>query len=89
MAEKGCRTRRQVLRTGLAFTGGIAAVGATAATAQAQEKIDQKVVQYQAQPKDGQKCDQCVNWQPPNACKIVAGSISPNGWCVAFAPKES
>lgn len=56
--------------------------------AQAQQKIDQKLVQYQDQPKDGNECDKCVNWQPPNACKIVTGNINPHGWCVAFAPKE-
>jgi hypothetical protein len=30
-----------------------------------------------------------VNFVAPNACKVVKGVISPNGWCVAFAPKGS
>jgi len=47
------------------------------------------LVQYQQTPKDGQQCSLCVNWQPPNACKVVAGTINPNGWCVAFAPKSA
>jgi hypothetical protein len=28
-----------------------------------------------------------VNFVAPNACKVVSGTILPNGWCVAYAPK--
>jgi hypothetical protein len=45
-------------------------------------------VQYQPTPKDGAKCSTCVNFDPPAACKIVAGKISPEGWCIAYAPKD-
>ncbi len=68
---------------------GILVAGAVVARAAAQdEKVAQDVVQYQAMPKDGQECDKCVNWVAPNACKIVAGTINPKGYCVAYAPKE-
>ena len=77
-------TRRQIMRTGLTAFGSLAAVAAV----QAQEKIAQAQVQYQTMPKDGNKCSTCVNFEAPAACKIVAGSINPNGWCIAFAPKE-
>jgi hypothetical protein len=77
-------TRRLILRAGLAAVGGIIA----AAGAGAQEKIPQAQAQYQSTPKDGNKCIACVNFEAPASCKIVAGTISPNGWCVAFAPKE-
>jgi hypothetical protein len=80
-------TRRTVLRTGLAVVGGVAAAAA-ATTARAQDKIAQAQVQYQTTPKDGNQCNKCVNWEAPNACKIVAGTIVPTGWCVAFAPKD-
>ncbi len=76
-------TRRQVLRAGLAAVGTVAAV-----SARAQDKIAQAMVQYQTTPKDGAKCSLCVNWVAPNSCKIVAGTINPDGWCVAFAPKD-
>jgi hypothetical protein len=78
-------TRRQILRTGLAVVSGAVAVSG----AQAQDKMDPKIVQYQDTPKDGNKCDACVNWEPPAACKIVSGKISPNGWCIAYAPMEN
>ena len=81
-------TRRGIVRTGLGLVAGTAiAVTARRATAQDQ-KIDQKLVQYQETPKDGAECDKCVNFVAPNACKIVSGNINPKGWCVAYAPKE-
>ena len=79
-------SRRSMMRSGLMLaTAGLVAAGSARAQDQ---KIDQKLVQYQEMPKDGAECDKCVNWMPPNACKIVAGDINPKGWCVAFAPKE-
>ncbi len=77
-------TRRRILQAGLAAIGGVVAV-----RAQAQEKIAQAMVQYQTSPKNGQQCSTCVNFEAPSSCKIVAGTILPGGWCVAYAPKES
>ncbi len=81
-------SRRGILRTGLTILAGGMLV--TAARAQdADSKVEQSVVQYQGMPKDGAKCSGCVNFVAPNACKVVAGNISPEGWCVAYAPKGS
>jgi len=55
--------------------------------AAAQAKASQKSVSYQATPKGEQRCDGCSNFQPPNACKMVEGDISPQGWCSLFAKK--
>ncbi len=88
-------TRREILKAGLAAVGGVVAVGAAQAAETsalpklAQEKIAPAQVQYQTTPKDGQKCSMCVNFEAPNACKIVSGTIAPDGWCIAYAPKES
>ena len=78
-------SRRTAIKAGVATV--LAAAGVRAAVAQ--EKIAQAQVQYQDNPKDGAQCSKCVNWQPPNACTIVSGEIKPEGWCVAYAPKES
>ena len=76
---------RGIVRTGL----GLLAAGAVGGRASAQDaKVPQEAVQYQNMPKDGLECDKCVNWVEPNACKIVAGTINPKGYCVAYAPKE-
>ena len=54
----------------------------------AQQKLSQADAKYQTTPKGDQRCDGCVNFQPPNACKFVQGDISPNGWCQLFAAKS-
>ncbi|HYZ33216.1 MAG TPA: high-potential iron-sulfur protein [Crenalkalicoccus sp.] len=76
------QSRRTLLQAGLTV-----AAGGAAARATAQQKLAKELIMYQDQPKDGQQCSNCQHWQPPNACAIVAGEISPNGWCGAFAPK--
>ncbi len=85
MQNRNGASRRDMLRSGMMIVAG----ATVASTARAQdEKIAQELVQYQNEPKDGQKCNMCAQWVDPNACKIVAGKISPNGYCVAYAPKE-
>ena len=60
-------------------------LGLNLATAQA--KVPPKTVSYQATPKGEQRCEGCSNFQPPNACKMVEGEISPQGWCSLFTKK--
>ena len=55
--------------------------------AAAQQKIAQKLVQYQEKPKGPQECDTCLHFVAPNGCKMVEGKINPKGWCSLFAPK--
>lgn len=96
MTEKKTESaRRAVLQTGLgllaAGTGLIStrAMAAGVSPAKlAQEKLAHALVQYQDGPKDGVMCSKCAQFQAPNACVIVVSPINPNGWCVAFAPKE-
>ena len=80
------RISRRVLLTGTALALGTAAVAAVS-QAMAQVKISQAVANYQNTPKGDQRCDRCINFQPPNACKFVQGDISPSGWGQLFAPK--
>lgn len=35
----------------------------------------------------GQKCSGCALFTAPAGCKLVKGKISPNGYCIAYAPK--
>ena len=82
-------SRRAMLKAGLTvLAAGVAAL-ARQAHAQPPQKLAQKLVQYQDHPKGDAQCSKCVNFIAPNACKIVVGTISPNGWCVAFAPKAA
>ncbi len=77
-------SRRAVLQGGLTV---LAAGLSTRAQAQAPQKLAQKIVQYQPTPKNGQMCSNCVNFEPPNGCKLVEGPVAPTGWCIAFGPK--
>ena len=80
--SKDVSRRVALMRTALAV-GTAASVVVTRASAQ--QKVTQATVQYQNKPKGPQNCAACVNFQPPNACKFVQGTISPNGWCMLFS----
>jgi hypothetical protein len=54
---------------------------------QAVAKMNQKSVAYQDTPKGDQKCSNCSLFQEPNACTLVDGDISPEGWCRFWVKK--
>jgi len=50
-------------------------------------------MQYQEQPKNGQKCADCLQFIPgqqgaSGTCKVVEGPISAEGWCAAYVKKS-
>ena len=49
------------------------------------EKMSKEQAEYQDQPKDIRMCATCTLFEPPRACKVVEGDVSPYGWCKAFA----
>lgn len=65
-----------------------------AQTATAEAKGSKTQFKYQTSPNAGHKCSQCSLFiagssaKANGTCKLVDGSISPNGWCTAFAPKK-
>lgn len=83
-------TREQALKT-LMLPALAAAIGAT--TLEAEAKSSKTALKYQDHPKGTQKCSGCKLFVPGKtakamgSCKVVAGSISPNGWCMAYNPK--
>ena len=69
--------------------GGAAAasiLGVTSNLAEAQPKISKVAVNYQDHPDGDKRCDKCAQFQPPDACKMVEGPISPQGSCRIFVP---
>jgi hypothetical protein len=78
---------RRVLFTGTVIALGAAVVATAVSQAKAQQKISQNDAKYQSTPKGQQRCDGCINFQPPNACNFVEGEINPSGWCQLFYPK--
>jgi hypothetical protein len=58
------------------------------AAAQGFTKSPQQTAGYQDHPSGAERCGSCLNFQPPAACKVVAGRISPNGWCRIYAARH-
>jgi hypothetical protein len=64
-----------------------------AQTATAEAKGSQAQFKYQKTPSNGKKCSQCKFFLKGSSatangsCTLVAGTISPNGWCIAYAKK--
>jgi hypothetical protein len=87
-------SRRRVLRTltaALPVAVALPLLGSTApARAGSARKED---FHYQDHPNEGRHCASCTAFVPPadgqafGACNIVAGPVSPDGWCMAFTPK--
>ena len=77
------RSRRQVIR---AVVAGIpAAVLLRISSIEASEKMTRKQAEYQDRPDGIYSCGMCTLFEKPNACKVVEGEISIDGWCKAFA----
>ena len=72
-------SRRRVLIAGASIGGGwSAAVGAVL------QQMSQAAALYQDHPNNGFSCAACALFRPPAACVVVAGEISPAGWCRFF-----
>jgi hypothetical protein len=88
-----CVTRKEALTNLLVLPAlaGTLAVGATTiARADSRDTL-----KYQSTPKDGLKCSACALFVPGKSatadgtCKVITGSISPNGWCTAFSRRPA
>ena len=81
-------SRRTIVLRAIVGTAGFVASFARLKNAQA-AKFPQTspAVAYQPSPKDGHQCDGCTLFQPPNACQVLDGAISPTGWCKLWAKK--
>ncbi len=77
-------SRRMLLRgTGWGVIATIGGVGGVAA----HQQVSKQVVAYQDQPNGDKRCDRCVQFQPPSACKVVQGPIRPDGFCRLFVAR--
>ncbi len=53
------------------------------------QKVTHADANYQPMPKGQQRCEICLQFEPPDHCKIVQSPISARGWCQYFAAKEN
>lgn len=74
-------SRRSALLGGAGYVLSAATMFIMATGSARAAKLPKAVVDYKDTPHGNQKCSGCALFQPPHACKSVAGTISPNGWC--------
>jgi hypothetical protein len=56
--------------------------------AQAADKMTRAQAEYQDAPNGLYSCGMCSLFEAPNACKVVEGEVSKEGWCKAFALQD-
>jgi High potential iron-sulfur protein len=87
------KASRRIMLKNAAIVAGFSVAPWAVRPAAAQQKAAKPAMQYQEQPKNGQKCSECLQFIPGQqgangTCKVVEGPISPNGWCAAFVKKS-
>lgn len=85
LSDKRGLPRRHLLRAALFAVSG-AAIWATDIVS-AVAKMPKKAAGYKSTPKGKQSCSSCTHFQPPSSCVLVAGKISPHGWCRFYVKK--
>jgi hypothetical protein len=77
-------SRRSVLKSAVLLAGAACTGVLSRREALAQQKASKAAMKYQDHPNGDQKCSTCLQFVPPDSCKVVDGVISPNGYCIAW-----
>ena len=81
-------SRRSVLRrAAMLASAALTAKMVPSKEALAQQKASQEAMKYQDKPNGDKRCSNCLNFIPSSSCTIVEGTVSPNGYCLAWAKK--
>ena len=80
-------SRRRLLKGAVLLAGAALATGLTAKDVRAQQKASKESLKYQEKPSGDKQCSNCAQFVSPNACKVVEGTISPQGYCLAWQKK--
>jgi hypothetical protein len=84
--RRSCWSRRAALVA--AFQGVSGGLLFSIAPAFAADKMTRAQAQYQDMPSGIYSCGMCSLFEAPNACKVVEGEVSKDGWCKAFALQD-
>jgi hypothetical protein len=86
--------RRSFMKGIVLLTGGATVPGlVTSMPAFGQAKAAKAATQYQEKPNGNKQCSNCLQFVPGQkpkdngTCKVVEGSISPNGYCIVWVAK--
>jgi len=88
IAKSALLCRRALFQYAVSAVGGVAILSSSPKAATAATKISKKAVAYQDHPDGDKRCEKCAQFQPPDACKLVEGPISPQGSCRIFVPSH-
>ena len=53
----------------------------------AQAKATKEAMKYQDKPSGDKQCSNCLQFVAPDGCKVVDGTVSPSGYCIAWVKK--
>jgi hypothetical protein len=92
MADPAFSLKRRAFLEGAIVLPAFAAL--MTAVAAADQKASQASMHYQTSPNGSMQCSGCKFFIPGSdaksngSCQIVDGSISPNGYCIAYTAKS-
>ena len=81
-----CCSRRAAVGALVQGASGVLLFRITAA--QAADKMTRAQAEYQDTPNGIYSCGMCSLFEAPNACKVIEGEVSKDGWCKAFALQD-
>lgn len=82
----GSLSRRRLLERAATAAGAAMAILLPSDPTAAAPKISKAAVAYQDHPDGDKRCGKCMQFQPPNSCKLVDGTVTPQGYCRVFTP---
>jgi hypothetical protein len=90
MSDQSKKTSTEVSRRSMLLQGALCATGVATIlvinTDYAKAaKLPQASVGYRTTPNGDRQCSNCKYFVAPDACEKVAGTISPQGYCVLWA----
>ena len=77
-------SRRSILRGAGLLAGAALTAGFVPSKEALAQKASQGAMNYADKPNGDKRCSNCLNFMPPTGCAIVEGTISPNGYCIAW-----
>ena len=80
------RSRRRLLKSAMVMAGATLSAGISV-NSLAQQKASKDAMKYQDKPNGDKQCSNCAQFTPPSGCKVVDGTISPQGYCIVWVKK--
>jgi hypothetical protein len=81
-------SRRSIMKGAALLAGGALIAGVMASEEALAQKAAKGSMQYQDKPNGDKQCSNCAQFIPNNSCQIVEGTISPQGYCIAWQKKS-